>query len=91
MVADIQNWLNNPSDNFGWLMQGNESMGQTAKRFQSQAGNDSEGYVPELTIQYTVPEPSTVALAIAGTALAAGYMLFRQTSRRYNLVWRFAG
>ena len=93
MVSDIQNWLNSPTGNFGWLMQGNESQGQTAKRFETQASNDTEGYVPELTIQYTVPtpEPSSAGLAVAGTALATAFTLFRRMRRRYNPVWPSAG
>lgn len=35
MVADVQAWLNAPESNFGWLVRGNESSSQTAKRFDS--------------------------------------------------------
>jgi hypothetical protein len=79
MVSDVQNWLNNPSDNFGWLMKGNESTGKTAKQYESDLSNDSEGCVPELTIQYTipVPEPSSAVIAGAGMVLAGGYAAVR--------------
>ncbi len=33
MTADVQSWLDNPSQNFGWLLMGNEEEAQTAKRF----------------------------------------------------------
>src|SRR5207244_1112629 len=32
MVADVQGWLNNPANNFGWLVLGDESTSPTAKR-----------------------------------------------------------
>jgi hypothetical protein len=33
MTADVQSWLDTPSQNFGWLLMGNEEAAQTAKRF----------------------------------------------------------
>ena len=35
LVADVQNWLNNSSSNFGWIILGNETSTHTAKRFAS--------------------------------------------------------
>ncbi len=32
MVADVQAWLDQPSDDYGWILIGNESTGATAKR-----------------------------------------------------------
>lgn len=67
MVADLQFWLNNPSQNFGWLLQGDESRGQSAKRLNSR----DSGFSPELEISYQlVPEPASFALlAIAAVGL----------------------
>jgi len=74
LIADVQNWLNNPASNFGWGILGNETTGQTAKRL-----NSSETTTPPtLTITYTVPEPST---AVMGVVAAAG-ILFLSTRRR---------
>jgi hypothetical protein len=33
LVADVQNWLDAPQDNFGWILLGNETVPKTAKRF----------------------------------------------------------
>lgn len=33
MVTDVQNWLNTPANNFGWIIIGNETTSGTAKRF----------------------------------------------------------
>ena len=62
MVADVQSWLSDPTDNFGWGIIGNESTGQTAKRL-----NSSEtANAPQLVITYTVPEPASMGLALLG-------------------------
>jgi len=54
MAADVQHWLDNPSQNYGWIVIGNESTNKTAKRFDSlQNGNESRR--PALTIDFTPP------------------------------------
>ncbi len=59
MVADLQFWLDNPTQNFGWLLQGDEGRGQSAKRLNSR----DSGFPPELAITYQlVPEPASFAL-----------------------------
>ena len=63
MVADVQNWLDNPSGNFGWLVQGDESTNQTAKRFNGRTLNNAGDVAPVLLVTY-VPEPGTSGLAI---------------------------
>lgn len=66
MVADVQSWLNNPATNFGWIMIGNEAVGQTAKEF---ASRDNFSGQPTLTVTYSVPEPATCMVLIAATLL----------------------
>lgn len=69
MVADVQSWLNNPAANFGWVLLGDETGFQTAKRFDSRENTDPE-LRPVLSISYTIPEPATLALLTLGlTAL----------------------
>lgn len=55
MVADVQEWLDNPANNFGWLVLGDESTIATAKRFDTRESASP----PVLTIQYT-PGPRIV-------------------------------
>ena len=40
MVADVQAWLDTPSQNFGWLLLGNETVEGTAKSFASRESED---------------------------------------------------
>src|SRR6266550_4022525 len=54
MVADVQSWLDNPANNFGWLVLGDESGSATAKRFDTRESTNP----PVLTIQYTASTPT---------------------------------
>ncbi len=53
MAVDVQDWLENPDQDFGWILMGPESGSKSAKRFDS-----SEGSVPVrpvLTVDFTPP------------------------------------
>ena len=52
MVADVQDWLDNPATNFGWLVLGDESSPTTTKRFDSRQ-NLGAAHRPVLTVAYT--------------------------------------
>jgi len=53
LVADVQQWLANPSTNFGWvLMSESESIPFTLRRF---ASREQTNVSPSLFIQYIVP------------------------------------
>ena len=54
MVADVQSWLDDPSENFGWMLVGDESRPQTAKRFDSREIDDAL-LQPVLEIVYMPP------------------------------------
>jgi hypothetical protein len=51
MVADVQDWLDNPASNFGWLVLGDEKPTMTTKRFDTRESPSP----PVLTIEYTPP------------------------------------
>ncbi|MHC4992187.1 MAG: DNRLRE domain-containing protein, partial [Planctomycetota bacterium] len=54
MVADVQQWLDNPSSNFGWIVRGQESGGSTAKRFDT-SEHPTAAFRPELVVDFTPP------------------------------------
>jgi hypothetical protein len=60
LAADIRAWLDQPAQNFGWmLMTEAEDVQKTARGFASR----ESGFGPTLTVEFTsVPEPSTIAL-----------------------------
>lgn len=60
LIADLQQWVDNPAANFGWLMMTeSEDVRRTARGFASR----ESGFGPTLTIEFSpVPEPSTLAL-----------------------------
>ncbi|XVJ59088.1 MAG: hypothetical protein HEQ23_06680 [Tepidisphaera sp.] len=57
MVADVQRWVNNPDENFGWILKAqDELLTGRAKRFVSREG-DPENRRPRLLVEYTPPPP----------------------------------
>ncbi len=54
MVADVEAWLLDSSQNFGWILLGNEFENGTAKRFDSRE-NTTEANRPTLTIDFDAP------------------------------------
>jgi hypothetical protein len=56
MVADVQNWLNNPTTNFGWILLCNETTAATARRFASRE-NATVSNRPSLSITYSTVLP----------------------------------
>jgi spore coat protein A len=54
LAADVQGWLNNPAGNYGWIVIGDESAGQTAQRFTSR-NSTAVSQRPRLTVTYTPP------------------------------------
>jgi uncharacterized repeat protein (TIGR01451 family) len=64
MVADVQDWLDNPANNFGWLLKmDNETPTQTAKRFGSK-DDPTPANRPQLIIHYTPPVSGSAALTL---------------------------
>ena len=52
MVSDVQEWLDDASNNFGWILTGNEGVNRTTKRFDSRE-NPTAGNRPILEVTYT--------------------------------------
>ncbi len=82
MVADVQRWLTQPDQNFGWMfMTEGEEVHKSARSFASRENGNTGG--PLLSIQYAlVPEPGAAAIAglgLAGLGLAS---LSRRAARR---------
>jgi hypothetical protein len=64
MVTDVQGWLDSPSNNFGWIVLGNETSTGSAKRFDS-SKNSTTANRPALTIDYTSTSTAS-SLALSG-------------------------
>lgn len=70
MRQDVAAWITGASENFGWILLGDETQFGTARRFDSSRNAVPEGR-PVLLIDYSVvPAPATV-LALLGLAPAA--------------------
>ena len=54
LLADVQDWLTAPTNNFGWILVGNESSSTTAKRFDSRQSPTAPNR-PKLILTYSLP------------------------------------
>jgi hypothetical protein len=69
--GDVQEWVDHPNANFGWILIGDETGVNNARRFAT-AENVTVSLRPVLTVNFTVPEPQTAALFfVAGGMLLA--------------------
>lgn len=56
LVRDVRKWINAPSENFGWILLGDEGDDFTARKMDSR---EAEGGMPAtLTVEYHVPTPT---------------------------------
>jgi uncharacterized repeat protein (TIGR01451 family) len=63
LTADVQQWLDNPGANFGWILTGNETSGNTVKEFDTKE-NTTASARPVLTVDYTPSSPASSNLTI---------------------------
>jgi hypothetical protein len=59
MKNDVTEWIASPTRNYGWLLKGDESTGQTSKQFSSHE-NSTEGNRPLLKVYYTKPSTTDI-------------------------------
>jgi hypothetical protein len=57
LIADVQQWIADPTSNFGWMLIGNEAVSVSAKRFDSRETTLTADK-PTLIINYTPPATS---------------------------------
>jgi hypothetical protein len=75
LVADVQSWLDNPIQNFGWILIGDESVTRTAKRFDSRE-NSTESNQPVLTVTYTMEQETAM---IDRFSVESGHLFVRDS------------
>ena len=66
LVADVQNWLDLPSTNFGWIFKSASETPTDARQFGSRETANPE----TLTVTYSIPEPATGLLFGVGAIIA---------------------
>ena len=64
MVADVQEWLDNPAGNNGWIMKNVDETSMSTFRVFYSRQTATAAWRPQLTIEYqAVPEPAWLAMA----------------------------
>ena len=77
MVSDVQQWLNAPSSNHGWIIKANDENINSIREIYSR---ESSGNEPLLTVDFTpLPEPSTLTLLGIGSVLLALLRRFKNS------------
>src|SRR5262249_4622946 len=66
VVADVQQWVNNPATAFGWILTGNETRTNTSKQFDTKE-NRTASARPVLTVVFTSASAPTLAIAKSHT------------------------
>ena len=70
LVTDVQNWLNSPGSNFGWVLRAANEAAVSARELGSRESSPS--LQPTLTINYTAaPEPGSLGLLGVGALALA--------------------
>ena len=88
MVADVQAWLDDASQNFGWMMLGDELVSRAAKRFNS-AQHPNAALRPSLSVTY-LPPGSPANLGSPPPAPAAVSASDGTLSDRVRVTWSAA-
>ena len=83
MVTDVQDWLNNPSANFGWIVIGDESASPSAKRFGSKE-NSTLANRPKLLVTYTTTTMPVLLSFFKAKEIKDGVLLSWETAQEFN-------
>ena len=83
MVADVQRWVDQPAANHGWILIGDETTQQSAKRFESRQNTVGVNR-PRLRVVYDLPSDlsSDVPLPPWAALVAAALLAARLRQRR---------
>lgn len=80
LVDDVQQWLDSPAQNMGWIVLNTTPGSGTLLRFDS-LNRTVESFRPQLTVEFTpVPEPASVGLVLVGATIA--FFIGRRQVRR---------
>ena len=88
MIADVQSWVDNPDDNFGWvLVATNEGPEETAQRFNSRENGFNP---PKLTVTYEFPAQllnisTRLRVETGDNALIGGFIITGQEGKKIIL------
>ena len=72
LVADVQSWLDVPSENFGWILRGDETPGVRAGKRYDTVQNVTVAFRPQLTVNYDPPPPFEVGDMNCDGAVSVG-------------------
>lgn len=84
MVADVQDWVLNPGDNWGWIMISElEGVGQTETKFSSR--ETAMASRPKLVVDFFIPAPRPNLAMLAPTNGSFQFRLNAESNRTYTV------
>ncbi len=86
MVADVQNWVSNPANNFGWILVCESEDNERTKRFFASSEyttNSIPTNRPTLDVQFTLPFPSLTLTLLPQTDGQFQFQFNAESSRNY--------
>ena len=86
MVGDVQDWLDNPTGNFGWILVGNEAATQSVRRFDSRESADP-ALRPELVVTFTPKAAGSAAVPNGDDVPGNPLTLSKLLSGELGLAW----
>lgn len=69
LAADVQFWIRNPGQNFGWVLRGEEGLASSATAQWMNSREAGSGPYPQVTVNYSIPD---VTDNLSLTELASG-------------------
>lgn len=83
MVGDVQDWLDNPASNNGWILKNVDETSMSTFRVFYSRQTATAALRPQLSITYqVVPEPSSITLAVVATATGCVAMSSRRLIKK---------
>ena len=86
MVADVQDWLINPVDNFGWIhICEQEDLEKSVRKFGSREASSTNR--PSLQVQFTLPSPSVVLTLLPLTNSVFQFQFNAESNKNYTVLY----
>ena len=87
IVADVQDWINNPANNFGWiLICEDEELDKSVRKFASKE-SDIVTNIPSLEVQFTLSSPPIILALLPATNAVFQFQFNAESNTSYTVLY----